>query len=618
MTQWLFDASERARRGGSAAEYAFTPGLSTFVREVLQNAKDQHAGSEHPVKVDFSMLQLSGESLQSFMKAIDFLQLEDHLKAAGAARKETGFLRALKQMHDQDSLLLLRVDDSGTRGLTGGDLEGDSAFVSLCIDELFSSKQDKGAGGSYGLGKSVLWRFSSFSTVIFSSYPETYPEDGSGLRIFGRAQLPWHELNDKSPFSGAGWLGAPGEYDGRPAAMSWWGRDSQERASGMHLDRPDKCGTSILIVGFTPPADERIAHRELCQNLTREASRHFWPVLSGANRSLQVSATLKDLERGENHSYFEAVIDSDVQPMADCLDAFRAQKTVEHLEKPGQVARVDIPFTVPARHDGEPAINGSVALCVRLSNKKTGKLTHHLAEFRGFGMVVRYRNFEGLSLSARPFHACLICGTAHGDSEADLAIEDFLRTAEPPEHDRWASNKRLKETYKAGYDKALKNLEKEVRQKLKQIVSESAAGGEDGPKLLSKMFPLSKSGPQSRKHPFAIKQNHAQLTLDGRWLFGTTIERQRSEENARPWEARIKMLFGSEDGASEISVIGEIEPVPGCTVTIRKGVATIQIPKNVTKVSVSGRTDPDLHPVEARRAAAELAVSASFRKESNA
>src|SRR6185503_5297988 len=38
---WVFEPAGRVRRGGNAAAYAFRPDLNVFVREVVQNAKDQ-------------------------------------------------------------------------------------------------------------------------------------------------------------------------------------------------------------------------------------------------------------------------------------------------------------------------------------------------------------------------------------------------------------------------------------------------------------------------------------------------------------------------------------------------------------------------------------------------
>ena len=59
---------------------------------------------------------------------------------------------------------------------------GESHFRALCKDVLFSHKRSESAGGSYGLGKSVLWTFSGLTTVIFNSVPKDVPKGTASLR----------------------------------------------------------------------------------------------------------------------------------------------------------------------------------------------------------------------------------------------------------------------------------------------------------------------------------------------------------------------------------------------------------------------------------------------------
>lgn len=61
-TNWVFDPTppSGARTGGDVAEHAFTPDIEVFVREVLQNAKDQHVDSNEAVGVVFRLIKLEG------------------------------------------------------------------------------------------------------------------------------------------------------------------------------------------------------------------------------------------------------------------------------------------------------------------------------------------------------------------------------------------------------------------------------------------------------------------------------------------------------------------------------------------------------------------------------
>lgn len=610
MSRWLFEPPTRVRQGGSAAEYALSPRLDVFVREVVQNSKDQReANGSPPVRVDFQVVRLRGEPLAAFLGALEWSGLAQHLRAAGHGNANVRFLqRSVEQLERDRELLLLRIDDFGTGGLVGGDLEPDRPFASLCIDELFSVKKAEGSGGSYGLGKSVLWRFSALSTVLFASYPSEYPLGGHGLRVFGRAQLPWHRIGSES-YQGACWYGRTAVADGKPTALSIWGDSALEVARPLFLDRPREPGTSILVVGFSPPAEDVSGGDAIARALVEAASTHFWPVLGGNESKLQVTSSVLDAETGRIETRYTATgTEPHVQAFVQCLRDFRTNTVVEALETPDQTARVELELPIPARVDGTPAVNGRVSLCVRLDSGPPRKHSDHVAEARGFGMVVRYRDLKGLSLSARRFSAVLICGELRGESEADRAVEQFLRYAEPPEHNGWTSTPRLRDLYKRGYAKALEGLERSVADALKRLVSQPVTGGVSGPDRLSLLFPIGAKGHETREHGFRVTSRSATLLPDGRWAFAAEVERTRGRGS---WTTRLRLRPAMEDGADTSSVVGEVNSAPACPITIVKGTAEVQVPEGVRRLTLTGRSNPALHRLEARRIAMRLEVAAS-------
>jgi len=614
MSHWLFEPPARIRQGGSAAEYAFSPRLDVFVREVTQNAKDQKADhSDVPVRVHFQLVRLRAKSLAHFLETLEWPNLSDHLRAAGHGNPNVRFLkRSVEQMERDRELLLLRIDDAGTGGLVGGDLEEDRPFASLCVDELFSIKKSEGAGGSYGLGKSVLWRFSMFSSVLFASYPSEYPPGGQGLRIFGRAQLPWHKVGSKS-FQGTCWFGRKTVEAGKPTALSLWGDSAMAVAKPLHLDRTHENGTSILVIGFSPPAEDAIGDDEIAKALMEAASTHFWPVLGDGGSQLEVTSSVLNAETGRVEAKYRAVgSESQIQPFVQCLRDFRDGATTESLETPGKTARVDLDLRIPARVDGGPAITSPVSLCVRLASGPAKKLSDHVAEARGFGMIVRYRDLRGLSLSARRFSAVLICGRLRGDSAADRAAEEFLRYAEPPEHNCWTSTPRLRDVYKRGYNRALEDLDRAVAEALKKLVSQPVTGGVEGPDRLSMLFPIGGRGREIREHGFRVKSRTARLLPDGRWTFAAEVERTKGQG---AWNVRVRLRPGTEDGADAMSVVGELSTVPACPISLTKGVGQILVPETARKLTLKGWSDPALHRVEGRRVAMRLEIAAANKRE---
>jgi hypothetical protein len=94
---WVFDPTppSGARTGGDVAEYAFTPGIEVFVREVLQNAKDQHAGNSEPVSVLFRLIKLEGKALDTFLSKLGWGTLRPHIEAASDSENGASYRLAL-------------------------------------------------------------------------------------------------------------------------------------------------------------------------------------------------------------------------------------------------------------------------------------------------------------------------------------------------------------------------------------------------------------------------------------------------------------------------------------------------------------------------------------------
>src|SRR6266849_3180661 len=138
--RWIFDElpPSGARRGGDPSEHAFRRDLETFVREVIQNANDQSLGRP---EISFSVAELSGTELEAFLSRVSWGTLEPHLRAAAATRGGRALKRFLTDFASNRRLLLLRIEDRNTVGLTGDESEGESHFRALCKDTLYSHKR---------------------------------------------------------------------------------------------------------------------------------------------------------------------------------------------------------------------------------------------------------------------------------------------------------------------------------------------------------------------------------------------------------------------------------------------------------------------------------------------
>ena len=137
-----------------------------------------------------------------------------HLSSVKGSSGTALTLKAGLESMKSSDLVCLKISDYGTDGLTGDDWDEKGNFRKLCVQN-FSTGKESGLGGSFGLGKAVSWMHSRIFTVLFSSRIEGRKK----LRIFGRSEIPAHEMDGKSWLDGA-YMGSESEKDGIPIAES--------------------------------------------------------------------------------------------------------------------------------------------------------------------------------------------------------------------------------------------------------------------------------------------------------------------------------------------------------------------------------------------------------------
>jgi len=502
--------------GGSAAAELFEGGgsqrrrslLETLVREICQNSTDQRL-SRTAAEVCFDLILLRGEEREAFLAAMNWQALRPHLAAVKGAGGAALTLRAGIEAMEAETLVCLRISDSGTAGLTGDDWEEEGNFRRLCIQN-FSTGEETGRGGSFGLGKAVSWMHSRLLTVLFSSSVEGM--EGKGLRVFGRSELPAHDLDGEAFLDGA-YLGVAAERDGIPVALSDW-RESED-ASQLQLDRAgtNGSGTSLLIPAFHEPDRDDVGSlgirepEELCRDLTEAAAKWFWPAISWGR--LKVRSRV--LVAGESRASFESR--AEVSGVwAPFLAASRAEPGGDAALLPGDSAAIDITgFPLPRRIQPEhrpellhPALNTLIRVGVtRVSpNEACLPCRSTIAMIRGAGMVVDYA--EGLRLQdGGSYCAVALVGSAllHTPSSEALEktrefagdAEEYFRAAEPVTHDDWLpTTRRLRESYDwRGSAGRLRVLRAEIRQLLQlRLLSNDEPAPDAGPELLMRMLTL--------------------------------------------------------------------------------------------------------------------------------
>jgi hypothetical protein len=606
--EWFFfhGGPGAPRYGGDPTKHAVDHDTETFVREVLQNANDQGIDDE-TVGVTFRFVDLAGDELGAFLEALgweDGLRPRfDSLTDSERPSKYADFLDGLDTEADDveggPSLRLLVVEDRNTTGLTG-EWSEDSNYAALVRDELYSNKRGENAGGSYGVGKSVLWTFSAASTVLFNSNPigrtAEHPEPA---RFIGRTKLPTHKFGEEDQdYQGAGWLCVPEETETGTYPSSIRGREARDLAERLHLGRPSVSGTSLLVVGFEDPTrDTEPSLETLAEEFLGAATKYFWPAIYRGDLRVSVE-TPSETYRAELDEAEE------VRPF---VESYANRYTDnEELNSPGDVAGYDFPVEVPNRSDGSPTSDGSVRLAARLAGPTDDEtLVNHVALFRGSGMVVKYLDQRRVAFGDRNFHAVLAAGAARPEgipSPGDREVDRFLRFAEPSTHDDWHSTENLREQYKYGFKSAVDQIFDDVREGLRNLVSRPLRGGTDRIERLGDKFPVHGEGRRMRLGNGAEKVFSLDASTrfeDGRWVFEGVVEPLVGHGG---WRSEVELVTLGEDGRADTKV--DLESVSTDDDTVEVEVAghhaVIEAPRGVGRIAFEGRsaqlgvTDADL------------------------
>lgn len=502
---WKFSRSstDEGKSGGNASEYAFEHDLKDFVRETLQNSNDAGQEISDTTKVTYSFRELTGSNIDSFLEAIDWSSeygepaqetLNDHVNRVGNTDKTAAHV--LEEIEEEGKLVLATVRDENTHGLQGPE-GGSGPFSALVLDELITEKEGTGSGGSYGLGKAVLWSWSGLKTVFFNSVPKDV-ENKEPPRLIARTQLPAHESDsDKFRYEGRGLFGdlesggtstalsSPdnntiykwGDGKGRPYSV--WGSEANNLAEAMGISRPNGVyGTTIAVLGFCEPGGKsQVDPEDLAARVAEKASKWFWPAMLRGDLEVVVETEEDEIE-------VEADTYSDVRPFINCVQ--KRNSTRDVLEEPGDVAVETPTFEIENKENSEDGDteDGPINIYARLADpENSGELANKVALIRGSGMVVKYYDRNRVVYGDREFHGVVLAGKARPwtdeePTDADKDIDDYLKAAEPPRHNNWEYTKNLKSQYEEGAKGTIEGLQRNIiTDAIKRLVRQTREEG---------------------------------------------------------------------------------------------------------------------------------------------
>lgn len=595
--------SDGGREYGNAAAFAFNADLSVLAREATQNSLDERRDSQAPVRVNYTLHELTGEHLSDFLAAIQWEQLSTHFNSAASAQQKVArsLRAALDDLEQNQSLVLLRIDDFNASGLTGPEYD-DGRFAAVVRRQLDSHKQSgRLAGGSYGLGKATLWATSRFGIVLINSTLSQPHEGRTDRRVIGRLDLPWHEVDDTA-FAGPAWFGqAETDPDHQGVSRSWWA--DEDTVQDLHLERNSpESGTSFLIVGAHDASGDAETLEEMHEKLVRSLADGFWaamvggasagPLMEAHVTALRNDEIVVSEQRVDPHNYHPA--------LSRALRAYLDNETVEELTTAEQVARTTVPLVVtPRRGEGNSRTKGTQHDTVLLVTQafETAATTNRVICMRGNRMTIVEHRPREIPLGTPPFQAVLLAGYATGRDDAGVeAAEAFLRASEPPEHDKWDRTEELTSSYEKGALTRLKEFRSEIDKAVRGLVGQQETERTRGPKVLRELLKL-EAAPASRARSVAgapsVRHVQGQVDESGSWHVVVTLKVPASDD---PWLLTPVAKFDVRSGGRPTIRWRELTAGDGCRVEGRN----LSIDAGVRQATFVGVTDPTSHPVQGR------------------
>jgi hypothetical protein len=138
--------------------------INSFVRELFQNSNDAKPDDENKIKIKIEYKHISKNEIPEFD---NYMSILNAVKLAHP--NQTKFFIKASEVLKNESIPFLVYSDYRTKGLIGKEDDSYSSFVACVLSEGISAKENKTAGGSYGIGKNAIYGVSSLRTVFYSS-----------------------------------------------------------------------------------------------------------------------------------------------------------------------------------------------------------------------------------------------------------------------------------------------------------------------------------------------------------------------------------------------------------------------------------------------------------------
>lgn len=409
--------------------------INSFVRELFQNSNDARTPGKNKVVINIEYCTIRKSEIPAFDQ---FRKILDQVEKSHSQVK---FFRKAHESIKGDKIPFLVYSDYSTKGLEGKDNDSGSSFSACVLSEGISAKEDKSAGGSFGIGKNAIYGISNLRTVFYSSLNK------DGEYIFqGVAKLASYKTGSKN-HEGRIYLG---NGDERSSV-----RKPRDIPEAFRRTNP---GLSQYVMGVELEANWHI-------EFAKAVLRNYWMLLHEGKLEVELFENKTSIQRinAKNVASLMTELFSQEEEQDDTLTPFGNPYLFYQAVVNGKQADFDIPL---------------IGACT----------FHHIESDQGENNIAYLRNGMVIFSRIEPrlvgvtTSGVFLCNNRKGNQ--------ILRMMEPPKHDSFEvqmlANNDDDLTKKDG-EAILKSIKGSIRSVIKELIDKYKQPTET-PAFLTELF----------------------------------------------------------------------------------------------------------------------------------
>lgn len=436
-----------------------------FTREIIQNfvdasrrEKELNPDAGKP-KLTFRFLEVKGDTAKELARKLDLSSISNHYNNLDDNTKLNMRLQSSDTVLGKHSAIrLLVVSETNTCGMYGEwtrldqvrNSKGEEIAYRMRDALMSPVRGSAGRGlGSFGEGKKAVIGISAPRTLFaYTCFDPGTTSDGVSRRFMGGVYWQNHTVGDV-PYSGFAMIGSQLETGAiRPKPFANEAADSvvQElniRGLEVRTSKLSRGTTYVFVDHGTSPSEVADA-----------IARNWWPLIIDGGSDFEVlrpDGTEEPIEFGENLEPFIAAYQSESSSSVSDWSELRD----------GEIATRVKTLTFKSEFKlqlGEMKMGIDLRPVVGWSRKDPENNRSIVALVRD-GMIISYQHFPKGRKLAAPF----VRGTFTVSSQKHPEAEQYLRSVEPPLHNRWQEDRR-------DLDSKAQRIAKEVYSELTQNV----------------------------------------------------------------------------------------------------------------------------------------------------